>query len=78
MGAIWWGTYPPHFFQTMGYTTPCPTYIFLFRFCIRRGFKIKCDVCHGLCEYFFILDVTHTQVDVGTEFGVVSLVLILL
>jgi len=31
-----------------------------------------------LCEYFFVLDVTHTQVDVETKFGLVSLILILL
>jgi len=31
------------------------------------------DVCHIFCEVLFMLDVTHSQVDVETEFGVVSL-----
>jgi len=29
--------------------------IFLFRFCIWRGFKYKSDVCHVLCEELFML-----------------------
>ena len=30
---------------------------------IWRGVKTKCDVCHVLCEEFFMLNVTHvTQV----------------
>ena len=29
-----------------------------------------------MCEEFFMLGVTHSQVDVETEFGVVSLILI--
>jgi len=49
---------------------------FLFRFCISRGFKSKSDICHVLCEELFMLDVTHRRVDVETEFGVVSLVLL--
>ena len=49
---------------------------FLFRFCIWRGFKNKSDVCHVLCEEHFMLDGTHSQVDVETEFGVVSLILL--
>jgi len=40
--------------------------------------KIKCDVCHVLYEKFFMLDVTHSHVDVETAFGVVSLILIFL
>ena len=55
-----------------GYTMPCPP-IFLFRFCIWRSSKNKSDICHVLCEVLFMLDVTHSQVDVETEFGVVSL-----
>jgi len=47
---------------------------FLFRFYIWRGFKNKSDVCHVLCEDLFMLDVTHSQVDVETEFVVVSLI----
>ena len=49
------------------------TPLFLFRFCIWRSSKIKSDVCHVLREVLFMLDVTHSQVDVETEFGVVSL-----
>jgi len=30
--------------------------LFLFRFCIWRGFKNKSDVCHVLCEELFMLD----------------------
>jgi len=47
------------------------SHIFLFRFCIWRGFKNNSDVCHVLCEEFFMLDVTHSQVDAETGFGVV-------
>jgi len=54
---------------------PCSS-IFIFRFCIWRGFKNKIDFCHVLCEELFTLDGTHNQVDVDTEFGVVSLILI--
>jgi len=50
---------------------------FFLRVCIWRGFKTKCDICHILCEEFFILDVTHSH-DVETEFGVVSPILIFL
>jgi len=46
-------------------------------FCIWRGFRNESDVCHVLCEELFMLDVTHSQVDVETEFGVLSLILIL-
>jgi len=31
------------------------------------------DVCHVLCEVIFMLDVTHSQVDIDTVFGLVSL-----
>jgi len=48
---------------------PYPPLISL-RVCIWRGFKTKCGVCHDLCEEFFMLDVTHSHVDVETEFGV--------
>ena len=47
--------------------------LFLFRFCIWRSSKNKSDVCHVLCEVLIMLDVTHSQVDVETEFGVVLL-----
>ena len=35
--------------------------------------KNKSDVCHVLCELLIMLDITHSQVDVETEFGVVLL-----
>jgi len=49
-----------------------PTH-FIFRFCMWQGFKHESDVCHVLCEELFMLDVTHSQVDVepDTESGVV-------
>ena len=52
--------------------------LFSLRVCIWRDFKTKYDVCHVLCEEFFMLDVTHSNVDVETEFGVVSLIRIFL
>jgi len=72
------GDVHPHFFQTIGIYYAMSPHIFLFRFCIWRGFKNKNDVCHVLCEELFILDVTHSQVDFETEFGVVTLILIFL
>jgi len=45
----------------------------LFGFCIWRSSKNKSDLCHVLRDVHFVLDVTHSQVDVETEFGVVSL-----
>jgi len=50
--------------------------VFSHRVCIWRGFKTKCDVCHVLCEEFFMLYVTHSHAVVETEFGVESLILI--
>jgi len=50
--------------------------LFSLRVCILRRFKTKCDVCHVFREDFFMLYVTHSHVDVETEFGVVSLILI--
>jgi len=52
--------------------------IFLFWFRIWRGFKNKRDLCHVLCEKLFMLDVTHSQFHVETEFVVVPLILIFL
>jgi len=46
---------------------------FFFRFCIWRSSKNKSDVCHVLCEVLIMLGVTHSQVDIETEFGVVIL-----
>ena len=67
----------PHFFRRAGHNLSCTPTVFSYGF-IWRGFKTKCDVCHVLCEEFFIFDVTHTHVDVEIEFGVVSLILIFL
>ena len=47
--------------------------LFLFRCCIWRSSKNKSDFGHVLRETLFMLSVTHRQVDVETEFGVVSL-----
>jgi len=52
--------------------------LFSLRVCISRGFKTKYDVCHVLCYEFFMLDVTHSNAVVETEFAVVSLILIFL
>jgi len=54
----------------------CTPHIFLFTFCIWRGFKNKTDVYHVLREELFTLDVAHSQVDDETGFGVVSQILI--
>ena len=66
MGAIWLGTRGtcvPHFFRRRDIVCHVsPT--FLSQVCIWRGLKNKCDVCHGLCEEFFMLDVTNSHVDV--------------
>ena len=56
---------------------PCPPH-FSRWICIWRGFNTKCDICHVLCEEFFMLDVTNNHFDVETEFGVASLILIFL
>jgi len=73
-GAIWWGTRGtcPPAFQVGGYDMPCLP-LFLFRFCIWRSSKNESDVGHVLCETLFMLNVTHSQSDVETEFGVVLL-----
>jgi len=71
------GDVSPHFFRRWDiicYVSP----LFSFRVCIWRGFQTKCDICHVLCKEFIMLDVTHSNVDVETEFGVVSLILIYL
>ena len=62
----------PHFFRWEDIICHVPP-LFLFTFYIQRSSKYKSDVCHILCEVLFMLDVTHSQVDVETEFGVVSL-----
>jgi len=51
--------------------------LFLFRFCIWRGFKNKSDVCHVLCEELLILDGRpHVAKLMLKQFGVVSLILL--
>jgi len=80
MGAIWWGTpgtCPPTLLDGGDIICLVPP-TFSRRVCIWRGFKTKCYICHVLCEESFMLDVTHSHVDVQTEFGVVSLILIFL
>jgi len=80
MGAIWWGTRGtclPTFLDGADMICHVPS-TFSRRVSIWRGFKTKCYICHVLCEEFFMLDVTHIHVDVGTEFDVVSLILIFL
>jgi len=80
MGAIWWGTRGTCLptFSDEGDIICCVPPLFSLRVCIWRDFKTKYDVCHVLCEEFFMLDVTHSNVDVETEFCVVSLILIFL
>jgi len=46
----------PSLFQTGGHNMPCASHVFLFKFCICRGFKNKSDVCHVLCDELFMLD----------------------
>ena len=67
MGSIGWGTREmcPPLFQIGGYNMSCPP-TFSLRISVWRGIKTECDVCHVLCEEFFILDVTHSNVDVET------------
>jgi len=80
VGAVRWGTRGtclPNFLRRWGYNMPC-CHILLFGFFVWRGFKNKSDVCRVFCEELFMLDVTHSQVYVETEFGVVSQILIFL
>ena len=53
------GDVSPHCFRRRGYYVLSPPNIFLFRFCIWRGFKNKSDICHVLCEELFMFDVVH-------------------
>ena len=72
------GDVSPHFFRRGGHNMPCPSHFFLFRFFIWRGFKSKSGVCHVLCEELFMINgrpYIANQVDVETEFGVVSMIL---
>ena len=66
------GTCPPTFSGGGDIICDVPP-LFLFRFCIWRSSKNKSDVCYVLCEVLIMLDVTHSQVDVETEFVVVLL-----
>jgi len=49
-----WDVSPP-LLKTGWPNMPCPS-LFLFRFCIWRGFKKRNYVCHVLCEELFMLD----------------------
>ena len=63
MGAIWWGTRgtcSPTFSDGVDIICYVPP-LFSLGVCIWRDFKTKYDVCHVLCEEFFMLDVTHRQ-----------------
>jgi len=68
MGAIWWGTWGtcPSTFSggedIICHVSP----LFLFRFWIWRSSKNKSDVGHVLREILFMLNVTHSHVDVET------------
>jgi len=55
-----------------------PPHFFLLGFVFGEISKPNMTFCHVLCEEFSMLDVTHSNVDVETEFGVVSLILIFL
>jgi len=72
------GAVSPSLFYTGGDIICHVPPLFSLRVFIWRGFKTKCDVCHVLCEEFFMLDVTQSHVDVKTEFGVFFLILIFL
>jgi len=48
------GDVTPPFFQTGGRNMPCPPTFFSLSF-IWRGSKNESDVCHVLCEVFFML-----------------------
>ena len=78
MGAIWLGTRGrvPPLFQTGGHNIPRPP-TFFSKFCIRKGFKNKSEVCHVLCEELFKLDSKpHIPKLMWKQFGVVSLILL--
>jgi len=60
MDAIWWGTRGTcltHFFRPGDIICHVPP-TFSLTVCVWKGFKTKYDVCHVLCEEFFMLDVT--------------------
>jgi len=63
------GDVSPHFFRWGDMICHVPP-LFLFRFCIWISSKNKSDVWHVLCEVLFMLDATHSQVDVEVEFGI--------
>ena len=63
------GDVSPHFFRRGDIICHVPP-LFSLRVCVWRGFKTKYDVCHVLCEEFFMLDVAHSHVDVEIGFTV--------
>jgi len=72
------GNVSPHFFRRGDIICHIvPPHFFSYGLCLER-FQNQYDVCHVLCEEFFMLDVTHSYVDIEREFGVVSLILIFL
>jgi len=80
MGAIWWGTrgtcVPPPFYTGGTWYAMSPHFFLLG---IVFGGVSKLNVTFvTFCVEFFMLDITHNHVDVETEFGVVSLILIYL
>jgi len=72
------GDVSPHFFRRGGHNMPYPPHFFLFRFCIWKVLKNKSDVCHVLCEELFMFDgrPNIAKFMLNTEFGVVSLILL--
>ena len=66
------GTRPPTFSGGGGHNMRCPP-TFSLQVLYLENSKNKTDVCHVLCELLIMLDITHSQVDVETEFGVVLL-----
>jgi len=59
-----------------GHNMRCSPHFFLSGFVFGEVPKTS-DVCHVLCKVLIMLDVTHSQVYVETEFGVVSLILLI-
>jgi len=74
MSAIRWGAQgrvPPTFSDGVDLISHVPPPFSHYVFHLER-FQNKSDVCRISCEELFMLDIIHSQVDVETEFGVVS------
>jgi len=76
MGAIWWGARGTCVPVGGGHNMRCSPHFFLSGFVFGEVPKTS-DVRHVLCKVLIMLDVTHSQVHVETEFGVVSLILLI-